>query len=108
MSVDIYTLKRKYDEFENLDFWTLKKIAELINKARNQMPEDEDETISDLRNEVEDLEEQRDELQEEADNLRELLNEKNEELRELKDKLENQYNKGYTTGYQDGAESDIL
>lgn len=93
MSVDIYTLKRKYDEFENLDFWTLQKIAELINKARNQMPEDEEDTISSLQEEIDNLEEQRDELQEEVDSLRELLNEKNEKISELEEELEEKSSK---------------
>lgn len=52
---DAMYLKRKYEEFENLDFWQLQKISELLQKALLTPSSDEQDTYSDLQTEIEDL-----------------------------------------------------
>lgn len=79
MSTDIYTLKRKYEEFENLDFWTLKKIAELVEDAKNEVPEETEDETSELEDRVSELS---DEIDMYLDRIRELENENERLLKE--------------------------
>lgn len=60
-------LKRKYDEFENLDFWQLQKISELLQEAIKTPDPDTEEQISDLENEVEELKSQLEEAEYDLD-----------------------------------------
>ena len=85
--MDIYTLKRQYDEFADLDFWQLKKIVELIDK--NSSPKESDllEQISDLESEVESLEDKLDESDNDYAMLEDRYNELKDERNELKLKL---------------------
>lgn len=75
---DVVKLKR-IDEFENLDFWTLLKIAEIANRddeyARDleQQHTDLKEQVSELEDEVCGLESSNEELQEMVDDLTEIL-----------------------------------
>lgn len=62
-------LQKNFDEFANLDFWQLKKILELIEKARFCPNRDENERISDLQDEIDDLENQLEDANDDYDHL---------------------------------------
>lgn len=50
---DVNNLK-KIDEFEKLDYWTLMKISELLNKFDDK--EELEESVSEYQDEIDDLE----------------------------------------------------
>lgn len=80
-------LQKNFEEFENLDFWQLKKILELIEKAKSMPKEDELEEIADLQDEINNLEEKLDDVNDEYA----YLEEKHEDLKKDYDELEKKY-----------------
>lgn len=62
-------LQKNFEEFENLDFWQLKKILELIEKAKNMPKEEELEEIADLQDEIDDLENRLEDANDDYDHL---------------------------------------
>lgn len=80
-------LQKNFDEFENLDFWQLKKILELIEKARNMPKEEELEEIADLQDEINNLQDRLDDVNDEYN----YLEEKHEDLKKDYDELEKKY-----------------
>lgn len=84
-------LQKNFDEFENLDFWQLKKILELIEKARNTPTESEEDELLDrvaeLEDEVESLEDKLDDANDDYDSLQYRY----DELKRDYDKLEADY-----------------
>lgn len=62
-------LQKNFDEFENLDFWQLKKILELVEQARFCPNRDESKQISDLQDEIDDLENQLEDTNDDYDHL---------------------------------------
>lgn len=81
-------LQKNFDEFENLDFWQLKKILELIEKAKNMPKEAESEEIADLQDEIDNLEEKLDDANDEYA----YLEDKYEDLKKDYNELKNKYN----------------
>lgn len=87
-------LQKNFDEFANLDFWQLKKILELIEKAKNMPKEDNLEEISDLQDEINELEQKLEDAEYEYSKLEDKCNDLKDERNELKlkyTKLENEY-----------------
>lgn len=79
-------LKRKYDEFENLDFWQLQKISELLQEAIKTPDPDTEEQISDLEDEVEELKSQLEEAEYDLERAEREYEGVKKELEELKTK----------------------
>lgn len=92
---DVNNLK-KIDEFENLDYWTLVKIAEIANrdaeynKDLENQHEELREEISELEDEVSGLEDNNAELNETIDDFEYLLSKcyQSESIEEVKKHIE--------------------
>lgn len=85
---DVNSLK-KIDEFEKLDYWTLVKIAEMVNRA--------DEVEQEVERATEELREERDGYKEELDNAEYRIRDLESSLEKLSDLLE----KCYETRHRD-------
>lgn len=93
---DVNNLKR-IDEFENLDYWVLLKISEMLNKyedicsdnneLKNDISSYEDE-IESLESDIEDLEDDKSKL---SDLLQECYEVGNQEVKEVIDKSGNNW-----------------
>ena len=81
-------LQKNFDEFENLDFWQLKKILELIDKAKNMPKEDNLEEISDLQDQINELEDKLEDAEYEYSRLEDKFNDLKDERNELKQQNE--------------------
>lgn len=79
---DVNSLK-KVDEFENLDYWTLVKIAEMVNSVN--------EVEKEVERATEELREERDGYEEELDNAEYHIRDLESSLEKLSDLLKECY-----------------
>lgn len=79
---DVNSLK-KIDEFEKLDYWTLVKIAEMVNRV--------DEVEKEVDRATEELREERDSYEEELDNAEYTIRDLESSLEKLSDLLKECY-----------------
>lgn len=87
---NVMHLKRKYEEFENLDFWQLQKISELLQKAIRTPDPDTEEQISDLEDEVDELRSQLEEAEYDLDRAEREYSELQDKYNKLKQEKENE------------------
>ena len=77
-------LRRKYDEFKDLNYEQLMKILELIDKKEQEPSEEQSEQILDLENDIEELESQLEDAEYECTKLEQENEELKEEIAKLK------------------------
>lgn len=82
---DVNNLK-KIDEFENLDYWTLVKIAEMVNRV--------DEVEKEVERATEELREEVQSLEDELDGLQSSYNEMDSKIDNFTDLIRECYEKG--------------
>ena len=87
---NVMHLKRKYEEFKNLDFWQLQKISELLQEAIRTPDPDTDEQISDLEDEVDELKSQLEEAEHDLDRSEREYSELQDKYNLLKSEKENE------------------
>lgn len=87
---NVMYLKRKYEEFENLDFWQLQKISELLQEAIRTPDPDTEEQISDLEDDIEELKNQLEEAEYNLDKAEREYSELQDKYNLLKSEKENE------------------